>query len=293
MGRADGGRRGDGGISCPRPDTSPRRPSMLLALLPVLALAQAPTITIRAGTVLDGRGGTLRNTAIVIAGSRITRLDPALTAATYDLSRLTVMPGGIDTHVHLTSHFDARARRARSVERPSTPCGTTSPSCSKPCSSSPPSTPGHAWAGSCYRRLWATSGPVRRDVVVSERDRVQRPDRDGVGILPVSGRGRSVGWDQLAVAALRDLEPAAGGGGVVRGHHRPDQDGASAVRVGHGCAARVARDRHDDGRLAEGVFGGPAARIPGARRVARRVDQRGCGAPDLQRPPEHVRHCCS
>src|SRR5438034_2520393 len=83
---------------------------MLLARLPALALAQAPTITIRAGTVLDGRGGTLRNTTIVIAGSRITRLDPALTAATYDLSRLTVMPGGIDTHVHLTSHFDANGR---------------------------------------------------------------------------------------------------------------------------------------------------------------------------------------
>src|SRR2546423_3567077 len=83
---------------------------MLLALLPALALAQAPTITIRAGTVLDGRGGILHNTTIVIAGSRIARLDPALTAATYDLSRLTVMPGGVDTHVHLTSHFDANGR---------------------------------------------------------------------------------------------------------------------------------------------------------------------------------------
>src|SRR6266705_3316886 len=119
MGRADGGRRGDGGISWPGPDTSTRRPSMLLAgrtvavilaLPPSLALAQTPTITIRAGTVLDGRGGVLHNTTIVIAGSRIAGLDPALTAAMYDLSRLTVMPGGIDTHVHLTSHFDANAR---------------------------------------------------------------------------------------------------------------------------------------------------------------------------------------
>src|SRR5256886_8535641 len=83
---------------------------MLLALLPALALAQAPTITIRAGTVLDGRGSILRNTTSVTAGSRITRLDPALTAATYDLSRLPVMPGGIDTHVHLTSHSDANGR---------------------------------------------------------------------------------------------------------------------------------------------------------------------------------------
>src|SRR2546426_1822971 len=83
---------------------------MLLALLPALARAQTPTITTRAGTVLEGRGGTLQNTPIVIAGSRIARLAPALTAATYDLSRLTVMPGGIDTHVHLTSHFDANGR---------------------------------------------------------------------------------------------------------------------------------------------------------------------------------------
>src|SRR5436190_153060 len=83
---------------------------MLLALLPALALGQSTTITIRAGTVLDGRGGVARNTTIVIAGSRIVRLDPALTTATYDLTGLTVMPGGIDTHVHLTSHFDANGR---------------------------------------------------------------------------------------------------------------------------------------------------------------------------------------
>ena len=85
----------------------------LLALActaPRLAVAQAPTVTIRAGTVLDGRGGVMRNTTLVIAGSRIARLDPALTTATYDLRTLTVMPGGVDTHVHLTSHFDADGR---------------------------------------------------------------------------------------------------------------------------------------------------------------------------------------
>ena len=86
---------------------------LLLAVvctLPRLALGQGPTITIRAGTVLDGRGGVVRNTTIVISGSRIVRLDPALTAATYDLHTLTLMPGGVDTHVHLTSHFDADGR---------------------------------------------------------------------------------------------------------------------------------------------------------------------------------------
>src|SRR5437867_4677184 len=88
-----------------------RRHAFAVALtVPSLALGQAPTITIHAGTVLDGRGGVARNTTIVVAGSHIIRLDPALTTATYDLGRLTVMPGGIDTHVHLASHFDANGR---------------------------------------------------------------------------------------------------------------------------------------------------------------------------------------
>src|SRR5438034_10588496 len=89
------------------------RHAVALALLvpsPSPALGQSAPITLHAGTVLDGRGGVARNTTIVVAGSHILRLDPALTTATYDLGRLTVMPGGIDTHVHLTSHFDANGR---------------------------------------------------------------------------------------------------------------------------------------------------------------------------------------
>src|SRR5258708_8717132 len=78
--------------------------------IPSLAMGQSTMITIRAGTVLDGRGGIVRNTASVVNGSRIARLDPAITRASYDLGKLTVMPGGIDTHVHLTSHFDSNGR---------------------------------------------------------------------------------------------------------------------------------------------------------------------------------------
>ncbi len=84
--------------------------AVLAGFVPCLALGQAPTITIRAGTVLDGRGGLVRNTTIVIAGSRIDRVDATITKATYDFPTLTIMPGGIDTHVHLTSHFDADGR---------------------------------------------------------------------------------------------------------------------------------------------------------------------------------------
>src|SRR5438874_7379713 len=87
-----------------------RRALVAALVVPSLALGQAPTITVRAGTVLDGRGAVAHNTTIVIAGSRIVRVDPAIMTVTYDLSRLTIMPGGIDTHVHLTSHFDANGR---------------------------------------------------------------------------------------------------------------------------------------------------------------------------------------
>ncbi len=86
---------------------------LLLAVgfvVPRLVAGQAPTVTIRAGTVLDGRGGVAHNSTITIAGSRIVRLDPTLTQASYDFPTLTLMPGGIDTHVHLTSHFDANGR---------------------------------------------------------------------------------------------------------------------------------------------------------------------------------------
>src|SRR2546427_4598831 len=83
---------------------------VLLVPFPAPAPGQSVTTTIRAGTVLDGRGGIVRNRTIVIEGARIVRLEAAGKTATYDLGRFTVLPGGIDTHVHLTSHFDANGR---------------------------------------------------------------------------------------------------------------------------------------------------------------------------------------
>ena len=69
-------------------------------------------ITIRAGTLLDGKGGLVRNTTLVIEGSRIVRVDPSIKTATYDLSKLTVLPGWIDTHTHVATHFDRETGRA-------------------------------------------------------------------------------------------------------------------------------------------------------------------------------------
>ena len=69
---------------------------------------ERPTV-IRATTLLDGKGGIQRNVSIVVQGTRITRIDAngqSPTGETYDLKGLTVMPGWIDTHVHIDAHFD-------------------------------------------------------------------------------------------------------------------------------------------------------------------------------------------
>lgn len=69
-------------------------------------------IVIAASTVLDGRGGVLRNTRIVIEGSRIVAIDPKARPVDYDLRGLTVLPGWIDAHVHITWSFDKEGKNA-------------------------------------------------------------------------------------------------------------------------------------------------------------------------------------
>ncbi|HYR92122.1 MAG TPA: amidohydrolase family protein [Terriglobia bacterium] len=75
-------------------------------ILPEVARAQERPTVIRATTLLDGKGGVIRNVSIVVQGTRITRIDPSAQGTTYDLKGLTVMPGWIDTHVHIDAHFD-------------------------------------------------------------------------------------------------------------------------------------------------------------------------------------------
>src|SRR5437667_10097596 len=72
--------------------------------------AQERPLVIRAATLIDGKGGVTRNVSIVVQGSHIARIDANTQGTTYDLKGLTVMPGWIDTHVHMDAHFDPNGK---------------------------------------------------------------------------------------------------------------------------------------------------------------------------------------
>ena len=77
--------------------------------------AQTPSqkrIVIAAGTVFDGRGKILRNTRIVIEGAKIVAIDPKAGPVDYDLRGLTVLPGWIDAHAHITWIFGKDGKNA-------------------------------------------------------------------------------------------------------------------------------------------------------------------------------------
>ncbi|AHG89191.1 amidohydrolase [Gemmatirosa kalamazoonensis] len=69
------------------------------------------TITIRAATLLDGRGGAAHDVVVTVEGGRIARVDTGVRTrgpVTYDLGARTLLPGLIDAHVHLGWYFNRR-----------------------------------------------------------------------------------------------------------------------------------------------------------------------------------------
>jgi len=73
---------------------------------------QYKRIVIAASTVLDGKGRVLHDTRIVIEGSKIVAIDPKAGPVDYDLRGLTLMPGWIDAHVHITWSFGKDGKNA-------------------------------------------------------------------------------------------------------------------------------------------------------------------------------------
>jgi imidazolonepropionase-like amidohydrolase len=69
-------------------------------------------IVIATKMLLDGRGHVLPETRIVIEGAKIVAIDPKASPIDYDLRGFTVMPGWIDSHVHITWSFGPDGRNA-------------------------------------------------------------------------------------------------------------------------------------------------------------------------------------
>ena len=87
---------------------------VVLSILGVCGLAQGITsapslqtkrIVIAASLVLDGKGGVLHDSRIVVEDSKIVAIDPQALPVDYDLRGLTVLPGWIDAHVHIAWSF--------------------------------------------------------------------------------------------------------------------------------------------------------------------------------------------
>src|SRR5262245_39441846 len=95
---------------------------LMTALFASRYAAQEKPVTIRAGTLLDGKGGAQRNANIVVQGAKIVRVDSNVganvAAPTYDLRMLTVMPGLIDSHVHISWHFGKNGRYEARADSP-------------------------------------------------------------------------------------------------------------------------------------------------------------------------------
>ena len=72
--------------------------------------AQTKRLVIAASTLLDGKGHVVKNTRIVIEGAKSVAIDPNAGPVDYDLRGLTVLPGWIDAHVHLTWSFDQNGK---------------------------------------------------------------------------------------------------------------------------------------------------------------------------------------
>jgi imidazolonepropionase-like amidohydrolase len=92
--------------------------ALLLTLLFTTTLTAQP-IVIRAARVIDGRGHVTKDGAVVVEGGKIVRIvrdASKLKNVTIDLGDRTLMPGGVDTHVHIGWHFDAKDGRSHDDE---------------------------------------------------------------------------------------------------------------------------------------------------------------------------------
>lgn len=170
----------------PAAQTSPAQPP-----------ATGKRTVIAASTLLDGRGRVLRDTRIVVEGSKIVAVGRARGPVDYDLRGLTVLPGWIDAHVHITWSFGPDGKNAGGG-------GTT---------------PGSAYAAAS--NAWATLSAgfttvqsVGSPADLPLRDAINSGALPGPRILtsaePLSGRGPETGTpDEIRAYVRRQKEAGA------------------------------------------------------------------------------------
>jgi imidazolonepropionase-like amidohydrolase len=86
--------------------------------------AQNAAVVLHADRVLDGRGGVQEDRDVVVQNGRIVEVLPGGQGrgeVRYDLAGLTLMPGLIDTHVHINWHFDRETGKTHSGAVEETP----------------------------------------------------------------------------------------------------------------------------------------------------------------------------
>jgi imidazolonepropionase-like amidohydrolase len=172
---------------------------LLVACSILKPAARTPTstkqIVIAANTVFDGKGSVLHNTRIVIEGSKIVRIDPNAGPVNYDLRELVVLPGWIDSHVHITWSFGPDGKNAGG--------GGTTPYATYAAAA-------NAWA--TLSAGFTTVQSVGSPADLPLRDAIARGDLPGPRILtsaePLMGRGEQTGTPDEIRAFVRKQKEA-------------------------------------------------------------------------------------
>jgi imidazolonepropionase-like amidohydrolase len=102
--------------------------AVLCCVLTMIATpALAATKAVRAAKVVDGSGKTIANAVIVVDNDRIVSVGtgaPPAGAEVIDLGQLTIVPGLIDAHTHMTYFWD-KTPGTRPLGQPRRPAGVT------------------------------------------------------------------------------------------------------------------------------------------------------------------------
>jgi imidazolonepropionase-like amidohydrolase len=85
---------------------------------PAAAAGQSSPVTIRARALIGGAGTVIAGNTVTVQDGRITAVGTTSGPVTIDLGNATLLPGFIDTHVHIDWHFNAEGRYHTGPEPP-------------------------------------------------------------------------------------------------------------------------------------------------------------------------------